>query len=217
MKSHYYPKTFSDSEKSEIIRSFKQAENQKEQISILAELNACDTASIITVLHEAGLVEVQNINKPASTVKLKSTRMTWTDENISKLLSLKAENKKYREIADYFGISTTQVANALHRYGNTSGICVETKSVEQPKIKSTECTCEAEGCCESAESKYTLMDRSIINPLKSDISEIKTRLSDLLEFNFDNATLSDVYKLGIDMGQLYNIVKRAEERLADVN
>lgn len=217
MKSHYYPKTFSDSEKSEIIRSFKQAKDPKEQISILAELNACDTASIITVLREAGLVAVQNINKPTSTIKKKSSRMVWTDENISKLLSLKAENKKYREIADYFGISTTQVANALHRYSATNDTCVETKSAEKSKIKSTECTCKAEEDCTSVESKYTLMDKSIINPLKSDLSEIKTRLSELLKYDFNDTTPGDIYKLGITIGQLYAVTERAEERLSDVN
>lgn len=218
MKPQYYPKTFSPSEKSEIIRSYKLAKDPNEQISILAELNACDNSSIVAVLKEAGLLDTaDNIKtdhpvhtKDATLHESDSSRMRWTSENIAKLLSLRSENKTYKEISEYFGISITQVAGALQRYKNSPvSKCANNVDDDSP----IECT-EA---CENSESKYTLMDKSIINPLKLDISEIKTRLSDLLEFNFDDVTLSDVYKLGIDMGQLYNIVKRAEERLADVN
>ena len=53
----YFSKTFTESEKSEICRSYKLAKDPGDQISILADLNACDTASIRNVLIEANLLK----------------------------------------------------------------------------------------------------------------------------------------------------------------
>ena len=38
----------------EIVDSFRRARRKREQIKILAHLNACDVETIITILHEAG-------------------------------------------------------------------------------------------------------------------------------------------------------------------
>ena len=53
----YFSKTFTESEKSEICRSYKLAKDPGDQISILADLNACDKASIRNVLIEANLLK----------------------------------------------------------------------------------------------------------------------------------------------------------------
>ena len=53
----YFSKTFTESEKSEICRSYKLAKDPGDQISILADLNACDIASIRNVLIEANLLK----------------------------------------------------------------------------------------------------------------------------------------------------------------
>ena len=53
----YFSKTFTESEKSEICRAYKLAKDPGDQISILADLNACDKASIRNVLIEANLLK----------------------------------------------------------------------------------------------------------------------------------------------------------------
>lgn len=51
-----FSKTFTEEEKREICKNYRIAKNPKEQIGILADLNACSKSSIEAVLEEAGLI-----------------------------------------------------------------------------------------------------------------------------------------------------------------
>lgn len=50
-------------DKSEVVRSFKQAANKTEQVFILAELTLSDTDTIIEILDEAGVLNYKDLNR----------------------------------------------------------------------------------------------------------------------------------------------------------
>lgn len=47
----------------EIVRSFREAKNPKQQITVLADLNATDKASIAQILYEAGELSAQTVGQ----------------------------------------------------------------------------------------------------------------------------------------------------------
>ncbi|MCQ2087955.1 MAG: hypothetical protein MJZ37_07865 [Bacilli bacterium] len=58
----------------EICESYRLAKNQKEQIEVLADLNACDRKVIIAILKSEGAIPVEVTTAPASIINLANER-----------------------------------------------------------------------------------------------------------------------------------------------
>jgi len=84
----------------EIVISYRDAANREAQIGILAELNACTTDRIESILRAAGY-------DLKTTVRIvhKGKRGRWTPEETERLLELRAEGREWREIARLMGRS----------------------------------------------------------------------------------------------------------------
>lgn len=96
----------------EICTSFKQAKNQNDQITILAELNACGTAEILEILQAGGCIsglpkvkrEVKEEAKAA-----KRSNVKWTPEMDRQLVAYCEAGKSIKEIGELMELRATQI------------------------------------------------------------------------------------------------------------
>ena len=88
----------------EILTSYKQAANRKDQIRILSELNACTTQEVREVLASQGIPWEEMGSRP------------WTEEEVQRLLRM-ADTKllSRKEMAEELGRSTVEVKGKLQR------------------------------------------------------------------------------------------------------
>lgn len=148
-----FSKTFTEQEKIDIRTSYKQAKDPKKQITILAELYACEESAIRDVVSGPDIVPAINLAASVST----RSRHKWTDEDIATLLSLRAEGVSVEDLATRFGVSTTAVRSRLalqKRASRNSERSYEIKTVNLPYvIPSPESDVEVsqpDTCCSSA-------------------------------------------------------------------
>lgn len=98
----------------EICASFKQAKNQNDQISILAELNACGTAEILEILQAGGCIS--GLPKVKREVDVgKRDKVVWTAELDKELIAYCEAGKGPSEIAELMGLQVEQVSNRKAR------------------------------------------------------------------------------------------------------
>lgn len=96
----------------EICTSFKQAKNQNDQITILAELNACGTAEILEILQAGGCIS--GLSKVKREVKeeakaAKRSNVKWTPEMDRQLVAYCEAGKSIKEIGELMGLRATQI------------------------------------------------------------------------------------------------------------
>lgn len=84
----------------EIRTSYRQAKDQKEQIKILSELNACSVDRICEIL---------GIEVPRRKNTVKYLPHKWTDEDIRILYNMLRSGYGYAEIGEIIGVSKTAV------------------------------------------------------------------------------------------------------------
>lgn len=94
----------------EIRISYKYAVNKKEQLEILAQLNACSVKTIIKKLNAMGI----------ETVELKKTKhqkkaVRWRSEDVVQLLELWQQGKNLKDISHELRRSEAAIKNALNR------------------------------------------------------------------------------------------------------
>lgn len=95
----------------EICSSFRQAKNQNDQISILAELNACSTAEILEILQAGGCITGLPVAKKAKTSNKATNRLIWTAELDKQLIDLVEAGNSNEKIAEIMGLEYLQVKN----------------------------------------------------------------------------------------------------------
>ena len=95
----------------EICRSYREARNQKEQIGILADLNASSKERIVSVLRDGG----ENVDWFRSNT---NAGRAWTEEEDEELLMMREARKTFREIAAAFRRTETAIRM---RYAKLSG------------------------------------------------------------------------------------------------
>lgn len=86
----------------EIRTSYRQAKNQKAQIKILAELNACSVAEICDIL---------GVEPPKRTGGRKYLPHKWTDEDLRILYNMLRSGYSYTDIGRVIGVSKVAVIN----------------------------------------------------------------------------------------------------------
>ena len=91
----------------EICRLYNEAKDKGKQIKILAQLNGCSEYDLMRLLAYMGC---------EMDVPRKSTR--WTPEREEKLLQLHAIGKKWREIGEELGMSSSAVQTKFERLTN---------------------------------------------------------------------------------------------------
>jgi len=90
----------------EIVRHYKQAENKRKDIGVLAELNATDTASIKAILIDAGELAPDGKEK-----KKKPSPPENREERAKGIVELLRQGKSHTEIAEAMDCSVTTVKN----------------------------------------------------------------------------------------------------------
>lgn len=93
----------------DIALSFNRADDKKEQIKILAELNAVSKDVIMSILESRSDVDLSTLHKPKKKV-VKSKPKALTPEDFDLIEKLYYEEKSDREIAMAIGRSTGPVA-----------------------------------------------------------------------------------------------------------
>lgn len=139
----------------EICTSFKQAKNQNDQITILAELNACGTEKILEILQAGGCIsglpkvkkklekELQEEAKAA-----KRSNVQWTPEMDRQLVAYCEAGESVKGIAELMGLRPTQikarkeVLNARGYIVNTAQTAAKEAPETQPEAQPAETVAE---------------------------------------------------------------------------
>ena len=108
----------------EILTSYKQAANRKDQIRVLSELNACTTQEIREVLASQGIPWEEMGSRP------------WTEEEVQRLLRM-ADTKllSRKEMAEELGRSTVEVKGKLQRMARKEQKMAEISKQELEQAK----------------------------------------------------------------------------------
>lgn len=114
----------------EIVASYRQAANKKQQIGILADLTRKKVPEVIAILQQNG----ENIPMGAEDGDT-SGQVRWTNEREAKLLALKEAGKTWQEIADEIGGTNKSVS--MHYYNMTKPKHTPKKNAEV--VKDTPC------------------------------------------------------------------------------
>lgn len=102
----------------EICTSFRQAKDQKKQIGILADLNACTGKVIKEILHKNGLFPLQRAKAAIEPEKERKKQMNgrkWTLEEVEFMLAKKKAGVPLGEIAADLGRTETAVNGKLQK------------------------------------------------------------------------------------------------------
>lgn len=94
----------------EIRISYQYAVNKKEQLEILAQLNACSVNTIIKKLNAMGIKTVE----PKKTKHKKKTA-PWRSEDVVQLLELRHQGKSLKDISHEMRRTETAVKSVLCR------------------------------------------------------------------------------------------------------
>lgn len=109
----------------EIRASYRQAKDQKEQIKILSELNACSVDRICEVL---------GIEAPRRKNTVKYLPHKWTDEDIRILYNMLRSGYGYAEIGEIIGVSKTAVMMKIReQWGGRAAVGRRGKSKSKTK------------------------------------------------------------------------------------
>lgn len=87
----------------EIITKYRQSDNHKEKIKILAQLNGCDKAEIETILKGAGYMKLFQGNRDLSV-------------SLDRIIKLRAEGKTQKQIATLLNTEQTYISKLLREY-----------------------------------------------------------------------------------------------------
>lgn len=173
-RNAYPDKQFSDSEKFELCRNYKNAQDQSIQIDILSDLNLCSRRSIEAVLEEAHLLEASP-SKTTEQLTVKSnssSRINWDKTNIAKLVRLYESDTPRKDIANIFNCSQSCIANAIHRF--ITGVNLYT-SVESSKTEISN-----DDLTDSVVKDTAIVENSSIQPLW-DMSSLNKSISQCIE------------------------------------
>lgn len=219
----YFSKTFTESEKSEICRAYKLAKDPDDQISILADLNACDKASIRNVLVEANLLKgvaspppppTSPPDKEQKNVTLQSTapkgpRKMWAEAEISELIDLKAQGKTNHQVAQHFGKSVSSINGQVFKYRDEIA-----RRINELEFNKQTFLLKA-----SEESSSTLLDCDASQVKSADSLTILSDVRELLrsiqdEISIVNVnTSTDILRLGMSLGTITERIDAFIERL----
>lgn len=217
----YFSKTFTESEKSEICRSYKLAKDPSDQISILADLNACDTASIRNVLIEANLLKgvasppptsppdkEQKKATPQSTAP-KGPRKMWTEAEISELIDLKAQGKTNHQVAQYFGKSVSSINGQVFKYKDEIA-----KRINEIELNKQTSPLKASEEPSSTPPEYDIGQETSIDSLTilSDVRKLLRSIQDEISIVNVN-TSTDILRLGMSLGTITERIDAFIERL----
>lgn len=217
----YFSKTFTESEKSEICRAYKLAKDPDDQISILADLNACDKASIRNVLIEANLLRGVASPPPTSppdkeqkTVTSQPTapkgpRKMWTEAEISELIDLKAQGKTNHQVAQYFGKSVSSINGQVFKYKDEIA-----KRINEIELnKQTPTLKESEGP-HSTQPEYDIGQGKSVDSLAilCDVRKLLRSIQDEISIVNVN-TSTDILRLGMSLGTITERIDVFIERL----
>lgn len=103
----------------EIVNMYKAAANKKEQIRILADLNAASEQQIAAILERYGVLREKDkpgAEKPKKPGK-KRERFVWTAELDDDLRRLAEQGLSVKEIAERMGVDVPKVRSRMNREG----------------------------------------------------------------------------------------------------
>lgn len=214
----YFSKTFTESEKSEICRSYKLAKDPGDQISILADLNACDTASIRNVLIEANLLKGVASPPPTSqpdkeqkkTTGPKGPRKLWTEAEISELIDLKAQGKTNHQVAQHFGRSVSSINGQVFKYRDEIGKRINELEFNKQTflLKASDESSSTQPECDTGTEK-SVDSLAII----SDVRELLRSIQDEIGVGMNVNTPTDILRLGMSLGTIAEKIDVFIERL----
>ena len=87
---------------------YRDAKNKKEQLEILAQLNACSVEKIIKRLNAMGIETVE-----PKVIRKRAAYRAWSEEDILKLLDLTASGASLRKISKALNRSETAIRSVL--------------------------------------------------------------------------------------------------------
>lgn len=111
----------------EVVASYRQAAKPKDQIEILAQLNAVDRTVIESILRGAG-IDIDDRPKKSA-----GQRQKWTAQEIDRLRELQAEGMTMLQAAEALGREKTAVATIASRNGISFGRKKQGKNAESSK------------------------------------------------------------------------------------
>ncbi|MGI6168824.1 MAG: hypothetical protein ACOYI4_03780 [Christensenellales bacterium] len=94
----------------EIVRSYKNATNKHEQITILADLNDVRRSEIKRVLTDAG---VELLVSDGGTLRKRRDAVLWSKEEEDKLIEMYLDFATFSEIQEATGKTKSQVGNKV--------------------------------------------------------------------------------------------------------
>lgn len=125
-----FSKTFTEEEEMDIRTSYRQAKEPKKQISILAELYACEKSDIEYVIKDLKQSSAKTTNKGSKRPRTQLPKHQWTPDEVEDLISLKSKNLPLKDIAAHFGVSVPAVQGQLMKH--------KVKKLDEPKTSMLE-------------------------------------------------------------------------------
>jgi lambda repressor-like predicted transcriptional regulator len=97
----------------EIVRAYREAQNKKTQISILAQMCDCTKQDIVELLELNGVTVTRKAPKAKGRYR---TSYSWERE-VDNLKRLRLKGYSIRECAILYGVSQDTLKKAIKRYG----------------------------------------------------------------------------------------------------
>lgn len=129
-----FSKTFTEEEIMDIRTSYRQAKEPKKQISILAELYACEKSDIEYVIKDLKQGSTKTSNKGSKRPRTQLPKHQWTSDEVEELISLKSSNLPLKEIAAHFGVSVPAVQGQLMKHKNQESNKCKV-SIPEPEVR----------------------------------------------------------------------------------
>lgn len=226
MSNAAYPdKQFTDSEKFDICRSYKNAIDQSTMVTTLSELYACSPHSIEAVLVEARQLPQlsKSSEKRISTLSEKrksktsiGRRMHWSPDSIAKLQEYCSLNMSISDIADKFEISRSCAQNAIYRFIKKPKPANEptvdrSKDDSQSIVKSCD-TGDAASDTDDVTEYQQPLTNDLISQLLENISTVQELIRVYTNIPYDG-TLQCAHQQGMIVGEIKIMIDAVERQL----
>lgn len=132
----------------EIITKYRQSDNHKEKIKILAQLNGCDKAEIETILKGAGYMKLFTGNRDLSV-------------SLDRIIKLRAEGKTQTQIAKLLNTEQTYISKLLRENAPE-------ENSEKP-VKNSEKIKKEDSAAPKVEVKLEIAGKEIIPPEEKEV------------------------------------------------
>ena len=192
----------------EICQMYRDAKDKNEQISILADLNVCDSGTIIDVLSRNGFVPGMPMKKMAekqTKYKRPNTAFRFTDAEVAEIEKLYASGMRTAEIAEKLGFDYKTVSNKISNMNLPTKYNRDNRKLNKPPKR--------EKTTDNADKLYiqtleeTLKEKDeALKKVSTNCEAYKIELDKLME---ENELLREADKYREDFDGIYNALKDA--------